>query len=161
MFGHNHDFPIGTWENLRIIGKRLIGDLRLAKQGTSDRIDEIRSLIEQRVLKAVSVGLRVKEYEPIEKGDPFGPWEIKSQELLETSVVSVPANAEALSVAKSLGVSRDVQDLAFGRMNAGLEPVERRLKARDPKQLRSYEDLIGTPSDIVRTRRKLKQKGLL
>ena len=36
LFGHSHDKPVGRWENVRVVGKRLVGTLKLAKPGTSD-----------------------------------------------------------------------------------------------------------------------------
>lgn len=113
LFGHDHSFPIGVWEDVKVAGKKLQARLRLAERGTSARIDEIRGLIEQGILRAVSVGFRVLDYKPIDKNDPYGAWDILKSELLETSVVSVPANPEALQVAKSMGVSSDTLELVF------------------------------------------------
>ena len=62
---HNHDQPIGVWENIRFEGGKLLGDLKLAAKGTSDYIDTLRSLVEQKILKAVSIGFSAQEYEPI------------------------------------------------------------------------------------------------
>lgn len=115
LFGHDHAFPIGTWTDVKVVGKQLRGTLSLAKQGTSDRIDEIRSLIEQGILKAVSVGFRVLDYTPLDKNDPWGGWDIKKSELLECSAVSVPANPSALAIAKSIGVSEDTLGIVFGK----------------------------------------------
>ena len=99
LFGHSHDKPIGVWENVRVVGKKLVGRLKLAKQGTSAEIDTIRSLIEQRILRAVSVGFQPLEAKPLEKGG----YEFIKQKLHECSLVSVPANANALAIAKSFG----------------------------------------------------------
>lgn len=109
LFGHNHDFPIGRWEDVRVEGDRLVARLRLAAEGTSARIDEIRRLIEQGILKAVSVGFKAVESEPMGRGIRF-----IRQELLECSVVGVPANPAALAVAKSLHVSPETMAMAFG-----------------------------------------------
>lgn len=95
LFGHSHDQILGTWENVRVEGKRLLGKLKLAKPGTSDLIDTVRSLIEQRVIKAVSVGFQSVEAEP-RKG---GGFEFIKSTLHEVSVVAVPANPNALAVA--------------------------------------------------------------
>src|SRR5262245_28036508 len=65
LLNHDRDSPIGTWESVKVEGKRLIGTLKLAAQGTSQRIDEIRSLVEQGVLRAVSVGFRSLARQPI------------------------------------------------------------------------------------------------
>ena len=45
LFGHSASFPIGTWQNVRVEGGRLLGQLVLAAQGTSARIDELRGLV--------------------------------------------------------------------------------------------------------------------
>jgi len=72
LFGHNSGFPIGNWSNVRVEGKKLIGTLVLAAKGTSDRIDELISLVEQGVLRAVSVGFRPLASEPIDPKEPYG-----------------------------------------------------------------------------------------
>ncbi len=112
LFNHNPDFPIGKWVNLRVINGQLRGFLQLAPKGISARIDEIIGLIEAGILKAVSVGFLPKEFESIGKG--HGSRYLKS-ELVETSLVSIPANPNALAVAKSLGVSPETLDVVFGK----------------------------------------------
>ena len=100
LWGHDHGKPIGVWENVRVAGKKLIGKLKLAKEGTSAEIDTIRSLVEQRILKAVSVGFQPLEAKPLEKSSGY---EYTKQRLHECSLVAVPANANALAIAKSFG----------------------------------------------------------
>src|SRR5918992_891700 len=114
LFGHNAGFPIGNWTNVRVEGRKLIGTLQLAAKGTSQRIDELINLVEQGVLRAVSVGFRPLESEPIDKNQPYGGQRYTKQELLETSLVSVPANPAALALARSLNVSSETMSLAFG-----------------------------------------------
>jgi HK97 family phage prohead protease len=118
LFGHRSDFPLGSWKNVRVDNTRLIGDLAFAPEGTSPRIDEIRRLVEANVLKAVSVGFRAVEEEPI---DPKRPWDgskfLKS-ELIECSLVSIPANPNALAISKSLNISSDVQSLVFAEQGS-------------------------------------------
>jgi HK97 family phage prohead protease len=118
LFSHRADFPIGKWMNLRVENKELRGRLKLAPEGTSPRIDEIRRLIEAKILQAVSVGFRPKRHEPLNaKLDPLDPFgggsRFLQQELLECSVVSVPANANAIAIAKSLKISPATIDLVF------------------------------------------------
>jgi HK97 family phage prohead protease/HK97 family phage major capsid protein len=112
LFGHRSDFPIGKWKNLRVDDKQLKGHLQLAPKGTSDRIDEIRKLVEAGILQAVSVGFRPIEHSD-RKGTKFGTTFTKC-ELVETSLVSVPANPNALAVAKSLNVSNATLSMVFG-----------------------------------------------
>jgi HK97 family phage prohead protease len=115
LFNHNPNHPIGKWSNLRVENGALRGHLDLAPEGISPRIDEIRRLIEAGILQAVSVGFRPTEYEPIDKKNPFSGCKYTKQELIETSLVSVPANPNALAVAKSLGVTPATLDLVFAK----------------------------------------------
>lgn len=139
LFAHDHRLPIGTWENVRVEGKRLLGVLKLAQEGTSQIVDDVRRLIEQGILKAVSVGFSAQEYEAIDKDDPWGPIRFKKTTLLETSVVSVPANAEALALAKSLPVSNETRRLllksasvvgAKERLTRGVSAVPQKPQSR-------------------------------
>jgi HK97 family phage prohead protease len=117
LFGHSSSFPIGTWKGLHVKDGGLRGNLQLAPAGTSERIDEIRKLVEAGILRAVSVG-----FVPIEKqtmdsraDGMFGPFKYLKQELVETSLVSIPANPNALAVAKSLKVSDDTIRMVFAK----------------------------------------------
>jgi len=98
LFGHSHDKPIGRWENVRVVGKRLLGTLKLAKPGTSEFIDTVRSLVEQGIIKAVSVGFQPLEANP-RKG---GGYDYIKSTLHEVSLVAVPANQNALAIAKAI-----------------------------------------------------------
>lgn len=109
LFGHSAAFPIGRWKDVRVQGNRLIGTLEFAADGTSDRIDEIKSLAAQGILRATSVGFMPMDWEDEGRGLRF-----TKQELMEVSLVSVPANANAVQVAKSLHVSDETIALAFG-----------------------------------------------
>lgn len=115
LFGHNSSFPIGTWKNIRVEGEALRAKLELAPEGTSDRIDEIRRLVAAKILKATSVGFKPIKYEPIDPEDPWAGYKFLEHELVETSVVSVPANPNALAVAKSLNVSDATLALVFAK----------------------------------------------
>jgi len=122
LFNHRSDFPIGIWRDLRVENKELRGHLELAPLGTSPRIDEIRKLIEAGILRAVSVGFRPVETKP-RKESQWGSFFTKS-ELVETSLVSVPANPNALAVAKSLKISPATIDLVFaeqGKQDTGIK----------------------------------------
>lgn len=119
LFGHSASFPIGTWSNVRVERGKLLARLNLAARGTSQRLDELIGLVEQGILRAVSVGFRPVEWEPIDKDKPYGGQRYTKQELLETSLVSVPANPAAVALAKSLNLSPETMSLAFGEQ-AGL-----------------------------------------
>lgn len=115
LFNHDSGFVIGRWHNLRCDDKDMRGRLELAPKGTSARIDEIRKLHAAKILRAVSVGFRALKKEPMDdRSDPFfGPFRYLKQELIECSLVSIPAHPNALAVAKSLNISPETMDAVF------------------------------------------------
>ncbi len=113
LFGHDSKFIVGNWRNIRVEGGKLLGKLELLQAGVSERLDEIRAAVEAGVLRAVSVGFHPIQSEPIERSAKGGVRFLKS-ELVECSLVSVPANPNALAVAKSLHLSPEAQSLIFG-----------------------------------------------
>ena len=117
LFGHRSDFPVGRWRNVGIDknNKQLRGHLELAPKGASPRIDEIRALVEAGILRAVSVGFKPIDSSPLNAKDPYSGSRYSKQELVECSLVAVPANPNALSVAKSLKISDDTQRLVFAK----------------------------------------------
>jgi len=100
LFGHD-GIPVGLWENLRVEKGRLLGRLKLGREGSSDRIDEIRSLVDQGILRAVSAGFEVHDYGKPEKGG----YDFERQTLMEASLVAVPSNPNALAQARALELS--------------------------------------------------------
>lgn len=98
LMGHSHDSIVGVWENVRVEGKKLLGTLKLAKEGTSELVDTVRSLIDQKILKAVSVGFQPVDAKPRKDGG----YDFTRSLLHEVSLVAVPANPNALAVAKAL-----------------------------------------------------------
>ena len=108
LFGHNHMLPIGISTRTAVEDKSLIQDIKFADEGTSEFIDTVRKLVDQKILRAVSVGFRatMPPQPRRNKDGDFVGFEFNGQELLETSIVSVPSNAEALAQqAKALGAS--------------------------------------------------------
>jgi HK97 family phage prohead protease len=125
LFAHDSRFPIGTWKNLRVEKKALLGELRLAPLGTSERIDEVRRLVEAGVLRACSVGFRVLSSRPRD-GHALGGVLFEKVELVETSLCAIPANPNALIAAKSLGISEETRKLVFAKRDASRSPLATR-----------------------------------
>jgi phage head maturation protease len=104
---------VGTWKNVRVDSGKLVGDLTLA---TTNLARMAKQLLDDGVLKAVSVGFRIIDWESRDpENDPDGwkGWVIKKAELLETSLVSVPAQPQALLVSKKFGLSAADRRLIF------------------------------------------------
>lgn len=111
LFGHDHSFVVGHWSDVRVQGGKLIGKLNLLPAGISERLDEIRAAVQAGVLRAVSVGF-TSDPDSVER-NKSGGWRFKAAELMECSLVSVPANPNALQMAKSLNLSEDVRSIIF------------------------------------------------
>ena len=94
LFNHDYNRPIGRATSLETDEKGLKITANLSKSA-----GDVTNLVKEGILRAFSVGFRVKDADYMESGDGYL---IKDAELFEVSVVSVPANqAATFSVAKS------------------------------------------------------------
>lgn len=99
---HNHSRPIGTVESMDVDNKGLKVTAKISKAA-----GEVYSLIKEGILKTFSVGFIVKDADYDSKTDLFV---VKDLELLEISVVSVPANQDStFSLAKSFESDNDLE----------------------------------------------------
>ena len=111
LFGHDHTFIVGHWTNVKVQGGKLIGKLNLLPAGVSERLDEIRAAVEAGVLRSVSVGFTA-DPDQVERMKTGG-LRFRAADLMECSLVSVPANPNALQMAKSLNLSPEAKALIF------------------------------------------------
>ncbi len=106
LFGHKRDTPVGRAVKTWIEDKVLKIKIKMAEEGTSPFIDTLIKLMDQDIVRAVSVGF-LPTLEPKYIRDPQNDriigLEFVGQELLENSIVTVPANPRALAAAKSMG----------------------------------------------------------
>jgi len=109
LFAHNSsELPVGTTE-IGVEGTELIAHASFLPAGVSAKADMVWGAIEHGALRAVSVGF-IPTKMPNEIKDPntnewTGGYEFIGQELMELSVVPVPANANALAVARAAGMT--------------------------------------------------------
>jgi HK97 family phage prohead protease len=117
LFGHDSSaVPIGKVPDIRVEGSRLIAGVKFRPEGDSPAADDVYSALQGGFLSAVSVGFlpTVKPNmiwapdDPDHEKWPTG-YEFVGQELLELSVVPVPANPQALALARSLHLSEATQ----------------------------------------------------
>ncbi len=125
LFNHDSDMPIGRWKNVRVEGGQLIGELEFGPEGACPITDKMRSFVAAGMMRAVSVGFRPLVAEPLD-GSKVGGVRFKASELMECSLVSIPANPNALAVAKSLNLSDDVRQLVFGKSADETSDADRR-----------------------------------
>jgi len=96
---HNAESVIGKSKGLKIVDGKLQGKIEFAVN-ENPKAKVIFDLIKGRYLNAFSIGFIPKEFD--DKNN------ILKSELLEISVVSVPANADALVQAKAKGIDIDI-----------------------------------------------------
>ena len=97
LYQHKHDCPIGRVDKVTVDRKGLFVEANVSD--AAEKLHSVHSLINDGALKSFSVGFRVKDGKYDQKTDSMTITEV---ELLEISVVSVPANQESLfSVRKS------------------------------------------------------------
>ena len=114
---YHSSYAIGIVEELRIESDGVhftayIGDPTLGQ--LTDKQKEIRSLVAQKILKTVSIGFIPKEIIVPEWDDETGkmisPAKIEKWEMLELSIVPVPANQDSLFDIKTLTNNKDFKE---------------------------------------------------
>lgn len=97
LWQHDRDQPFGFWHNLRIEAGKLIGDLKASSTNLGQMI---KQLIADDVPLGASIGFRGR-------GEPnkIGGIHFTEMEILECSVVSVPAHPRAVQLAKQFNVT--------------------------------------------------------
>lgn len=102
LWQHKADQPIGFWSNLKAEGDRLVGHLKISSTNLGEMI---KQLIADGVPLGASIGFRGTG-EPNKKGGIH----FKTIELMECSVVSIPAHPRAMQIAKSFDMQEFVED---------------------------------------------------
>jgi HK97 family phage prohead protease/HK97 family phage major capsid protein len=97
LYQHDHGKPIGKVNSVTVDKKGIFVEASVSE--AAEKQHGVKTLISDGVLKSFSVGFRVKDADYDKRTDTFF---IKDVELLEISVVSVPANQNSLfSIRKS------------------------------------------------------------
>ncbi len=100
LFSHRVDEPIGKIRNVRIENNELKGDLHFAN---STKAMETYESVRDGFLDSMSIGYRVKKWEEHDDDDEI---RVTSWELLEASVVAVPADVNA-NIGRSTQLEED------------------------------------------------------
>jgi HK97 family phage prohead protease len=101
LFNHQADKPFGYWKDIRVVADTLKGTLVTASTNLGKMI---KQLIDDGVPLSSSIGFRGKGDRKKNGGIHF-----KELELLECSVVSIPAHPRAVQVAKSHDLAEYVE----------------------------------------------------
>jgi len=103
-----HQFPVGKFDNIWTTDAKTYGSVVFAEKGTSEVADLAYELIKQDILPSVSVGFRAID---MPEENEHGGYTYTKQELLEVSLVNVPANQNAQVVAKDY--SDETKEIIF------------------------------------------------
>ena len=97
-----HDYsslPIGVTEDIRVQDGKLVAKGRFAPEEANPLAQHVRRLYDLKIVRAASVGFIPREF------DPNDSRRITKAELLEFSLVPVPANPNALSLMKTQAIN--------------------------------------------------------
>lgn len=116
LYQHNHDVPLGrSPAHTKDVGAgKLWGDIAFASEGSDLYIDSRWKLVKEGILRATSVGFMPDDVRVPTKDErrDLGMGEFgvifERQSLLEISIVTVPANADALGASVRACVDRGV-----------------------------------------------------
>jgi HK97 family phage prohead protease len=114
LFGHDPtkiENVVGRGKNIRVIGNSLIGDIEFADASVSPTADAVFKLVRGGFVNTCSVGFQPLIWEQTKDKTRPGGLDFKKQRLLEVSVVPLPANSNAVALARAAGI--DVDRLAL------------------------------------------------
>jgi len=105
LWGHDaSSLPLGKASKVWIEGGKLKAAVEFTPKGTSRFNDTVMEMLKGKFLNATSVGFQPLKYDFSEDPQRRFGIDFIEQELLEFSVVSIPANPEALMDARSAGI---------------------------------------------------------
>jgi HK97 family phage prohead protease len=108
LFGHDSgsvENVIGRASNVRVEGNRLVGDIEFMEASVNPNAEVVYQMVKAGYLRAVSVGFQPLDWVAAQDKGRAGGIDFRKQELLEISIVPIPANPTALVQAKAAGIA--------------------------------------------------------
>lgn len=138
--------------------KALKASIKFAKEGTSLRTDEIASLVDQGIIRMVSVGFRPGKVKAEEGPDGRTIYRLSKNTLFEISVTPIGANPEALGTKDGDPTRHDsaefttMRSKALEEFNAGktAPPTERGKQTEDNTMAMTSEEMAVLESAKAR-----------
>jgi HK97 family phage prohead protease len=112
LWQHDPEHPIGSASEIQRSATDIQMVIDFAPEGISKKADEICGLVKAGVLKTVSIGFDPTDFElmdPGMKGKKNPPLRYLTCDLMEVSIVSIPANKEAVVTQRAM-VRRSAED---------------------------------------------------
>lgn len=111
---------LGKWDNIRIEGSKLLADPVFDME--DEAAQKIAGKVERGFLKGCSMGLSFDR--AFLKAKPDGSYELETSELMEASLVAVPANASAIKLYAVNGQPMDDKDVRLSLQNIQTNNIE-------------------------------------
>jgi uncharacterized protein len=100
LWQHDYNYPVARTVQMGIENGCLTATAQFPSEFTSDQSDECYRLIQAGVVTGTSIGFIPRDYEPVDRNEPWSGMRFTEVELLEFSFVSVPAAPSALIIGK-------------------------------------------------------------
>lgn len=127
LFAHNsREMPIGKASSVGVVDGKLQCDITLFSEKVSERAEEVYQAWQEGGCKAVSVGFRSHSYR-MEKEKDDEVLILSDNELMEVSVVPIPANPEALAKMRAKARADATEAASRGVENAMTDEDKKKL----------------------------------
>jgi HK97 family phage prohead protease len=136
LWGHDQSQPIARCTEIAAQGKTLRATVSFPPAGVSTKADEVLGLVKSGVVNACSIGWIPTAQEPLKdkSGRQVG-WRFTSSDMLEFSIVSVPADPAALVVERAASRAGKVLSGANeGHLRAAVAHVQAVLDQVEPPE---------------------------
>lgn len=149
FFNHNTDKPIGFVKSTTVDDKGLLVTVQVSK---SKDVDSVWEKIQEGTLNALSIRLRPKKVETVEDQDSgrIIEYRIKEMELLEVSVVGLPANPRAsiTEVSKSL---KDAKNRYNKRSRKNMKTKKAKTVKRPASKKSRQKAVSNVSADVLKS----------
>ena len=128
LWGHDYRLPpVAKALKVEVLpGRGLKATFKFPSKGASDLADQVHALWDEGFLSATSIGFMPLKSINLDPQKPWGPQEYTEWELLEYSIVNVPAQPDALRLAfqgqknQALDVAQSILRIAAQRKDQKL-----------------------------------------
>lgn len=158
LFGHNPDSAenvLGRCLKIDVeeseSGTQTVAKVKFADEGTSKTVDTVWSLVKQGILRTVSVGFIPHQYKTLD--DDPETTVLAENELLEFSIVPLPANPQAVALAYNDGsISEDDARYLLKSYKAESEYLEKGLYDKIEKNAteNTKENKVMSDEDVAK-----------
>jgi uncharacterized protein len=104
LFNHDYDQPVARCVEIGLDGDKLVAAAEFPAEGLNANSDRVYGMMKAGLLNAVSIGF-IPDYDkmvPVNEKEPWAGMRFMAGEMLEFSLVTVPANAEAILLQRGL-----------------------------------------------------------